>query len=211
MVAKKYNAPPGCDYEPITGENANLSYGTVRSGGGKGKRTLSDVIHKRLFPVDRPPDTFGPWPEPTCHRHDALLPRGAPDHLSDYQTLAREYHASSGDAIDHLATIITLRFPNADAVPPSGPSRLHEIWELCRGFGGKLRDNLQIAVLPIFHVPGKNWGLGCPHVHLICPVRVILPATGFSTFVMQLINAEDGRPYIDAMWLKWRQDAGYDR
>ncbi len=209
MVAKKHNAPPGCDYAPITGANPDISYGTVQAGTAKAKRTLSDVIFKRLFPVDRSPDASAAWPLPTCYRHDAMLPRGAPDHLADYQALAREYHASSGDTIDHLATIITLRFPNADAVPPSGPARLHEIWELCRGFAGKLRDDLQIAVLPIFHVPGKNWGIGVPHVHLICPVRVILPATGFSTFVMRLINAEEGRPYIDAEWKQWRQDAGY--
>src|SRR5690606_20473410 len=124
--------------------------------------------------------------------------------------LAREYHANSGDAIDHLATIITLRLPNVDTVPSTGPSRLHDTWVLCRGFGGKLRDDLRLAVVPIFHVPGKNWGLGCPHVHLICPVRVSLPATGFSTFAFQLINPDDGRPYIDEEWKRWREAAGYE-
>jgi len=210
MAAKKHKAPPGCDYDPVAGDDPNISYGTARSGSGKTKRTLADVIVKRLFPVDRPADTVAPWPTPTCHDHGILLPRGAPDHLSDYPTLAREYHANSGDAIDHLATIITFRFPNADAVPPTGPSRLHEIWELCRGFGGKISDDLQVAVLPVFHVPGKNWGLGFPHVHLICPVRVIRPATGFSTFALHLIEAERGRPYIDAEWKAWRESAGYD-
>lgn len=204
---KKHNAPPGCDYDPVVGTDANTSYGTVRAGQGKTRRSLTDVIVKRLFPVDRPIELGSAWPAPTCHAHDMLLPRGAPDHLSDYPTLAREYHSS--DAIDHLATIITLRFPNADAVPSTGPARLHEIWELCRGFGGKLRDELQVAVVPVFHVPGKHWGLGCPHVHLICPVRVIRPATGFSIFVPQLINAEQGRPYIDAEWKAWREEAGY--
>lgn len=208
-MVKKHNAPPGCDYDPIAGADTNVSYGTVQSGSENRKRTLADVIFKRLFPVDRPTDVAAPWPNPTCQRHDILLPRGAPDHLSDYTALAREYHANSGDAIDHLATIITLRFPGVDAVPSAGPSRLHDIWELCRGFGGKLRDDLQIAVLPVFHVPGKNWGLGCPHVHLICPVRVILPATGFSTFVLELIKPERGRPYIDAEWKRWRGAAGY--
>src|SRR5690606_34216057 len=76
--------------------------------------------------------------------------------------------------------------------------------------GGKLRDDLRLAVVPIFHVPGKNWGLGCPHVHLICPVRVILPATGFSTFALQLINPDEGRPYIDEEWKRWREAAGYE-
>jgi len=209
MAAKKHNAPPGCDYNPVSGVDANISYGTVRARSGKVVRSLGDVIFKRLFPVDRPNDSGTQWPRPTCYHHDILLPRGAPDHLSDYPTLAREYHANSGDAIDHLATIVTLRFPNADMVPPTGPSRLHEIWELCRGFGGKLRDDFQVAVLPVFHVPGKNWGLGCPHVHLICPVRAVRPATGFSTFVMELIDAEQGRPYIDGEWNAWREEAGY--
>jgi hypothetical protein len=208
-MVKKHNAPPGCDYDPVVGADANTSYGTVRAGDGKTRRSLADVIVKRLFPVDRPTDPVADWPAPTCHAHDILLPRGAPDYLADYRTLAREYHAHSGDAIDHLATIITFRFPDVDAVPSRGPARLHDIWELCRGFGGKLRDDLQVAVLPVFHVPGKNWGLGCPHVHLICPVRVIRPATGFSIFVPQLINAEQGRSYIDAEWKTWCEEAGY--
>lgn len=208
-MAKKHNAPPGCDYDPVAGADPNISYGTVRADRGKGKRTLADVIFRRLFPVDRPSDPESPWPTPTCHEHTILLPRGASDHLAEYQTLAREYHASNGDAIDHLATLITLRFPDADVVPPTGPSRLHEIWDLCRGFGGKIRDDFKVAVLPIFHVPGRNWGLGCPHVHLICPVRVIRPATGFSTFVLQLIDAEQGRSYVDEEWKNWRQQAGY--
>ena len=47
MAAKKHKAPPGCDYDPIAGDDPNISYGTARSGSGKTKRTLADVIVKR--------------------------------------------------------------------------------------------------------------------------------------------------------------------
>lgn len=64
IIAKKHNAPPGHDYDPISGEDANVSYGTVRSVSGQGKRTLADVIVKRLSPVDRPQEPAAPWPTP---------------------------------------------------------------------------------------------------------------------------------------------------
>lgn len=205
-MAKKHNAPPGCDYSPISGDNPNVSYGTVEAGSSKTKRTLADVICKRLFPVDRPTGAVESWPTPTCHRHEILLPRGASDHLAHIPTLIREYHAHNGEMINHLATVITLRFPEADAVPAH--LKLHELWELARGYGRKLSDELSIAVLPILHVPAHNWGLGFPHVHLVCPVRVLRPASGFSTFVMQLINGDEGRAYVDTGWREWRERAG---
>jgi hypothetical protein len=208
MAVKKHNAPPGLDYDPISGDDPNVSYGTVESGTAEGtpRRSLEDVIFPRLFPTDKPDRTL-PWTLPTAERWDVLLPKAAPDELRDPQQLSRAYHRVRGEKIQHLATIVSIRFPEADAAPPL--LRLHDAWELSRGFGLQLTRLLDVAVVACMHVPGRSWGIGVPHVHLICPSRSIRPSTGFSTFVMELINPAEGRPLIDTTWKEWREAAGY--
>jgi hypothetical protein len=207
MPVKTHSAPPGIDYSPITGENPNVSYGTVEAGGGKAgpRRRLDDVVFPRLYPTERP-DPSLPWADPTAEDWDVLLPRGAPDDFRDPQQLCRAYHYKAGDKIQHLATIISLRFPETEMVPAQ--MHLHEAWELSRGFGVHLCNMLDVAIVAVMHVPGRSWGLGPPHTHLISPCRVIR-GTGFSTFAMTLINADEGRPLIDAEWQAWREAAGY--
>jgi hypothetical protein len=208
MPIKKHNAPPGLDYAPITGENPDLSYGTVQAdaGAGQPRRRLEDVIVRRLYPTERP-GSDAPWDNPTAEEWDVLLPKGAPDELRDPQQLCRAYHLKAGDKIQHLATVISLRFAETEAVPPR--MRLHEAWELSRGFGLHLCGKLEVAVVAAMHVPGRSWGLGVPHTHLICPCRVIRSSTGFSTFTLPLINPDEGRPLIDAEWKAYRKEAGY--
>lgn len=207
-MAKKHKAPPGLDYDPVTGSNSNISYGTVEAQAGPDlpRRALEDVILRRLYPTERQ-DAGSPWRNPTAERWDVLLPKGAPDELSDPQTLCRAYHHKAGDKIQHLATVISIRFPETEIVPPH--MRLHEVWELSRGFGLHLCSKLDVAVVAVMHVPGRSWGLGAPHVHLITPCRVVRPSAGFSTFAMTLINPEEGRSLIDEEWRAYRKGAGY--
>ena len=209
-MAKKHSAPPGLDYDPITGDNPNISYGTVLADAGKDKarRTLTDVIFRRFYPTERPDDPQTPWVNPTADRWEVLLPRGAPDALADPHYLAQAYHHGAGDKIQHLATIVSLRFPEADALPMPG-LRLHEAWFLATGFGRRLAAAFEVAAVAVMHVPGRSWGLGHPHVHLILPCRRIQPATQFSTFVKPLIEPEEGRAYVDQAWRAWREEAGY--
>ena len=35
MPVRKHNAPPGLDYDPITGEEQNISYGVVGADAGQ--------------------------------------------------------------------------------------------------------------------------------------------------------------------------------
>lgn len=207
-MVKKHSAPPGLDYDPITGANPNLSYGTVGSDAGPKlpRRRLEEVIFRRLFPTERP-EINHPWENPTAEDWDVLLPRGAPNDLRDVQQLCRAYHHKAGEKIQHLATVISIRFPETETVPVG--MQLHEAWELSRGFSRRLSDMLSVAVVPVMHVPARSWGLGVPHVHLIVPCRVIRPGTGFSTFAMMLINPEEGRLLIDSEWAGYREEAGY--
>lgn len=206
-MAKKHKAPPGIDYDPITGEDPRISYGTVEAEliNGGSRRRLEDVIFRRLYPTEKPDQSL-PWTNPTAERWDVLLPPGAPDELRDPQHLCREYHRKGGDSIQHLATIITIRHEEVDAVPST--MRLHEAWELSRGFGLKLCKEMHIAVVATLHVPGRSWGHGVPHTHLCCPVRVVRPGSGFTTFVRQLIDAEQGRAWIDREAKAWREAMG---
>ncbi|HCW60437.1 MAG TPA: hypothetical protein DHB48_05510, partial [Sphingobium sp.] len=192
MPVRKHNAPPGLDYDPITGEEQNISYGVVGADAGQSqpRRRLEDVIGRRLYPTDRPA-VGTKWNDPTAERWDVLLPRGAPDEFRDPQRMCEAFHINDDGAIKHLAAVMTLKFPEADSIPSE--MRLHEVWELSRGFGLLLALQLEVAAVAVLHVPGRHWGHGVPHCHLICPVRTVRPGSGFSTFVMPLINGEEGR------------------
>ena len=207
-MAKKHKAPPGIDYDPISGENPDVSLGVVKADAGAGlpRRTLADVLFKRAFPTDKP-DPAQPWPTPTADRYEVLLCRGAPDEFSDPQALARAYHRNDRGAIQDLAAVITLRHPETDDA--SAPMRLHEAYSLSRKLAVWLCDEFSIATVTAFHVPGRSWGQGVPHTHLICPVRTVRPGSGFTTFVMPLINPDEARAIIDREWKRVREEAGY--
>jgi hypothetical protein len=208
MVAKKHNPPPGLDYAPITGDDQNISYGTVEADAGPGRaaRRLEDVIFPRLYPVDKP-DRQTHWTRPTAEEHEVLLGKGVPDDLRDAKQLCEAYHRGAGEKIQHLATIISIRFPEAEAAPPR--LMLHDVWELSRSFGIHLCNTLGVAIVACMHVPARSWGFGVPHVHLIAPCRVVRPGTGFSTFATSLIIADKGRPLVDAEWKLHRKAFGY--
>lgn len=205
---KKHKAPPGIDYDPISGEHPEVSFGVVKAEAGAGmpRRTLADVLFKRAFPTDKP-DPAQPWPNPTARPFEVLLGRGAPDELSDPQALAQAYHRNDRGAIQDLAAVITLRHPETD--DPTSGMRLHDAYSLSRTLAAWLCAEFSIATVTAFHVPGRSWGHGIPHTHLICPVRTIRPGSGFTTFVMPLINPEEGRAIIDREWTRVRKEAGY--
>lgn len=207
MPIKKYNALPSLDYDPITGDNPDISFGVVEAAdlGGR-RRRLEDVVVKRLFPTERP-DPFEPWPSPTAQSEEVLLSRGASDHLDDPQQLCAAFHSKEGNQIQHLAAVVTIRFPEVDAVPQR--LRLHEARELGRGFGLRLTRIHNTAVVFCMHVPATSWGIGPPHCHLVIPVRVLLPGSGFSTFIKALIDPEVARPHLDAEWESWLRECGY--
>ena len=118
MPVRKHNAPPGLDYDPITGEEQNISYGVVGADAGQSqpRRRLEDVIGRRLYPTDRPA-VGTKWNDPTAERWDVLLPRGAPDEFRDPQRMCEAFHINDDGAIKHLAAVMTLKFPEADSIP----------------------------------------------------------------------------------------------
>ena len=77
MPVRKHNAPPGLEYDPITGEEQNISYGGVGADAGQSqpRRRLEDVSGRRRYPTDRPA-VGTKWNDPTAERGDVLLPRG---------------------------------------------------------------------------------------------------------------------------------------
>lgn len=207
MAIKKRPTPPSCDYEPIPGAVEEISFGVVEASGDPPRR-LEDAIGKRWFPTERPEDLRAAWPAPTALSPEVLLSRGAPDHFASVRHLCEAYHSKPGNQIKHLAAQVTIRFLGVDAVPQQ--LRLHEARELGRGFGLRLAAKLQAAVAFCVHVPATSWAHGVPHCHLVIPARHVLSGSGFGRFIPALVNPEEGRALIDAEWLSWIEENGYE-
>ena len=207
MATKKRPTPPSCDYEPILGDVKDISFGIVEAVGDPPRR-LEDVVAKRGFPTERPVDLGGNWPAFTADAVEVLLTKGAPEHFASVRHLCAAYHSKPGNQIQHLAAQITIRFPGVDEVPQH--LRLHEARELGRGFAYRLASKLQAAAVFCMHVPAKSWAHGLPHCHIILPSRQILSGSGFGRFIPSLVNPEEGRAMVDAEWLSWTKENGYD-
>lgn len=207
MAVKKHPTPPNCDYEPIVGDVEDISFGIVEATGDPPRR-LQDVILKRAYPTERPADLSGVWPPFTADPVAVLLSKGAPDHFSSIRYLCDAYHSKPGNQIEHLAAQITIRFPGVDEVPQR--LRLHEARELGRGFAQRLASKLQAAAVYCMHIPALSWGHGVPHAHIVIPARLVLSGSGFGRFIPALVNAEEGRAMVDAEWISWTQENGYE-
>lgn len=207
MVPKKRPTPPSCDYEPVTGEVKEISFGIVEADGDPPRR-LHDVVAKRGFPTERPADLRGDWPAFTTDAVEVLLTRGAPEHFTSVRHLCEAYHSKLGNQIQHLAAQITIRFPGVDEVPQQ--LRLHEAQELGRGFAHRLASKLHAAAVFCMHVPATSWAHGLPHCHIIIPARQVLSGSGFGRFIPTLVHAEEARAMVDAEWLSWTKENGYE-
>jgi hypothetical protein len=207
MATKKRPTPPSCDYEPVTGEEDDISFGIVEAVGDPPRR-LHDVVAKRWYPTERPILLSREWPPSTAFETAVLLTRGAPDHFASASHLCEAYHSKPGSQIKHLAAQITIRFPGVDEVPQQ--LRLHEARVLGRGFAQRLASELQAAAVFCMHVPATSWAHGPPHCHIIIPARHVLSGSGFGRFVSVLVNPEEGRALVDAEWLSWTRENGYE-
>lgn len=205
-MGKKIKAPPGLDYQPVIGETPNLSFGVGQAAvEGGGVMTAETFVGRRLFPVGKPKDFSQPWGNPTCYRHDVMLPGGASDELADPQRLCQAYDRACFGNVRDIAVIVTLRFPETEVAPQQ--LCLHEAWELCRSFA--LRRLVQDRGIPLvltFHVPSRAARPGAPHVHLLALPRQLLPS-GFGLF-SQPFASDEGRELMDQEWSKWRERSG---
>lgn len=202
MATKKHKAPPGLDYAPISGETENLSFGVIQAAGGDGEtNTAEGAIFRRLYPILRPDDPALPWTQPTCFRHDVILPDGASDELWSPQCLARAYD-EQGFSLKDLVVIVTLRFPEVEAKPPI--MKLHEAWEMARGFTlERIVRAHGVAAVCTMHVPARAARPGAPHCHVLSPARELLPS-GYGKFARPFAS-DEGREIMDREWAAWRK------
>ncbi|MXO65962.1 hypothetical protein [Altericroceibacterium endophyticum] len=198
-MAKKVKAPPGLDYEPVLGEMENLSFGVAQADPNN-ELTAERFLGRRLFPVMKPHDMSLPWPQPTCHKFDVILPPGASDEFWDPQRLVKAYDRQCFNSIRDLVVIVTLRFAQVDVVPQI--TRLHEVWELGRGFAANLVEEHSVAVVVVMHVPARAAKPGFPHLHLMIPARQLLPS-GFGKFARPLAT-DEGRAIVEDAWKTWQ-------
>jgi hypothetical protein len=199
-MGKKLKAPPGLDYQPVTGDVEHVSFGVAQSSGDI-TITAEQFIGRRAFPVMKPKDLTLPWPKSTCYKLDVQLPQGASDELWDPQRLAQAYDRQCFSAIRDLVVIVTLRFPEVD----QGRMRLHEAWRLGWGFADKLVHDHKVAVVGAMHVPAHAAKPGYPHLHLLIPARQLLPS-GFGKFARPLAT-DEGRAIVEKAWVAWREAA----
>lgn len=205
MAKKMKVAPPRLDYRPITGEEKGLSFGIIQAEAEDGgpPNTAEGVVFKRLYPAKRP-DPNAPWLIPTCFMHGVQLPMGASDELWDAQRLARAYD-EQGYSLRDLIVILTLRFPETEAMPPT--LRLHEAWRIAQEFVWKhIVCEYRVAAISVMHVPARNAGFNPPHIHVMIPARQLLP-TGYGLFARPLAT-EEGRDLMDQAWSAWRKEHG---
>jgi hypothetical protein len=203
-ATKKHTAPPGLDYAPVSGALEALSFGVIQAvPGAKPTNTAEGAIFRRLYPILKPVDAALPWLQPTCFRHDVLLPAGASDDWCDAQRLARTYDEQGFSLVD-LVIAVNLRFPEAEALPQR--IKLHEAWEMARAFTlERLVRVHNVAAVCVMHVPARAARPGPPHVHVLIPAREVLP-TGFGKFARPLAT-DEGRELLDAEWAAWRETA----
>lgn len=207
MGAKKHKAPPGLDYAPLTGTRGDLSFGVIQAASGDQEQsTLERALFRRMYPVMRPDDSALPWAQPTCFRHEVLLPRGASDELWNAQRLARAYD-EQGFSLKDLAVIVTLRFGEVEALPQT--LKLHEAWQIARAFTAeRIVTVYRVAAVCILHVPARAARPGAPHVHVLVPARELLPS-GFGKFARPLAS-DEGREIMDREWAAWRKGRMHD-
>lgn len=205
-MGAKRKAPEGLDYVPVPGSNPLLVFGVIRSVLAGVAMTALLAVFRRLFPVAKPADPERPWPRPTCYRYDVLLPPGASDDYLDPEVLCRAYAAHGFEGIKDLVVIATVRFPDAEMIPPR--LKLHEAWELARSFAyQRLTLERKLAVVIVMHVP-RRAGQGdlAPHCHIMALARELGP-TGFGNFIRPLAS-DAGRQLMDQEWTAWCEVRG---
>lgn len=202
QIRAKKTAVPGLDYLPVSGGDENLSFGVIQAGSGaKPSASAEAALFRRLYPVLKPQDMSAPWPDPSCFRHDVLLPRGASDGLWDARKLARAYDEQGFSLVD-LAVLVTLRFPEVEMVPQR--MTLCEAWQEVRAFAfDRIVRTHNLAAVCIMHVPARAARPGAPHVHIFVPARELLPS-GFGKFARPLAT-DQGRALMDQEWAAWRE------
>ena len=207
MAKKMKVPPPGLDYRPVSGVTDNLSFGIIQADPERagGPNTAEGAVFRRLYPILRPDDPRAPWVNPSCFLHSVQLPPGASDALWDAQRLARAYD-EQGFSLRDVLVIVTLRFPEAEAVPQL--LRLHEAWRISQEFvWSRIVSEHRVAAISVMHVPARAARPGSPHVHILIPARELLP-TGFSKFARPL-GTDEGRDLMDEEWAAWRRENGF--
>jgi len=134
-----------------------LTFGVLRSSYKDRSNSALEFGMRKLQPV--PPSGSDP-DAITAERADVILPREAEDHFMSPIAFLRACDEMQVDP----GIIVYLTIPTADA------DRLHQSWEVGRGFAKVLAEERGLATLLIQHVPGRVSSSNDPHLHLlICP------------------------------------------
>jgi hypothetical protein len=125
---------------------ADIAHGNLRPG-----FDMHQAIRKRLYPIA--------GDQPTCVRHDLLLPRSVPDVLARWDRLCADFVDAELPQQQDRLTITTFR------LDPDEP--LHVGWERTRNFclAHFVLSEVRAPVLLVQHDPGEAGRSSPPHCH----------------------------------------------
>lgn len=166
--------------------DADIAHGNLALG-----TDLREAIRKRLYPVA--------GDQPTCVRHDLLLPRSVPDTLARWERLCDDFvTAQLPDQQDRL-TVTTIRLGNDEP--------LHVTYERVRGFClAEFVNNPTICapVLLVQHDPGAAGRSHQQHCHALIWSRTVRGGGRWGPFHDLMKPGAKAR--IASAWAAWLAD-----
>jgi hypothetical protein len=168
--------------DPPGSEGTRILYGVLRPGYRGWANSAAHFAQVKLAPVPTPDGE--PWAV-TAARAEVLLPPGADDRYAEPQVLMEAVDVERPADKPVLLTYVTITFPTA---------RLHEQYELVRGFLVTQTRALGCPVLLVQHAPHRQGSSNPSHCHcLYVPRR--LSTLGLAAWVPPLCS-DKGRQLI---------------
>ena len=171
--------------DPPGSEGTRILYGVLRPSYRGWANSAAQFAQAKLAPVPQPGGE--PWAV-TAARGEMLLPSGADDRYADPRVLMEAVDAERPADKPVLLTYVTITFPTA---------RLHEQYELVRGFLMAQVRALGCPVLLVQHAPHRQGSSNPSHCHcLYVPRR--LSTLGLAEWVTPLCSDKGRRLVVDS-------------
>lgn len=177
------------------GAGDGLVFGVLRKTyGDRTNNTALEFGTAKLCPVVGAAETGG-RPAITAARHDVVLPHHATDQLADPFALLQTMDDTAVDKA--LLVYLTVTFPDV--------TKVHQAWELLRGFAVRLAVDRQLASLAVLHTPGLVSSPNPVHGHLcIAPRTVGALGIHHGTYDRELI-CDSGQAVLARLWREYRE------
>ena len=169
-----------------------ITFGVLREKYLDRTNTAEEFGLRKLQPVSPPSSDLL---QITAERADVVLPRWAEDDLSTPIAFLKgcdEMKLEKG-----IFAYLTI---------PSPHERIHEAWEMARGFAKVLADERHVGSLVIQHVPGRVSSPNDPHVHLLINPRTSAKLGLRCGGIDRQLLHDDGAEILSDRWAEFVSD-----